>query len=98
MHGRAGDDGKNWLLMKLKDKYADTKTDVLEKSPNSVKSRRSLERIAQERENVWSGDAKEAAKLTAAKQAAIPSTLSPQLAVLATHPPAGGRLGARDQI
>jgi bifunctional non-homologous end joining protein LigD len=89
MPGKASGDGKNWLLMKLKDKFADTKSDVLEKSPNSVKTRRSLQRIANERENVWSGDAKKTAKLPAAKSAALPSALSPQLAVLAEHPPVG---------
>ncbi len=89
MHGRADDDGKNWLLMKLKDKFADTKKDVLKGLPDSVKSKRSIERIADERESVWSGDAKKTAKLKDAKTAALPASLSPQLAVLATRPPVG---------
>jgi bifunctional non-homologous end joining protein LigD len=89
MHGPSGDGGKNWLLMKLKDKFADAKTDVLKSNPDSVKSRRSIERIADERENVWSGEAKHTAKLPAARKSPLPSTLAPQLAALAAHPPVG---------
>jgi bifunctional non-homologous end joining protein LigD len=89
MHSRNGDGDKNWLLMKLKDKFANGKADILKTAPDSVKSRRSIETIADERENVWSSDAKKTAQIPAARKSALPQSLSPQLAVLAAHPPAG---------
>jgi bifunctional non-homologous end joining protein LigD len=89
MHGNAGEDGKNWLLIKSKDKYADPKRDILADEPNSVKTRRGLERIAGQRNAVWSKDAKQTAQLPGAVKSALPEKFAPQLAVLATHPPVG---------
>jgi len=89
MHGRAGDDGKNWLLFKVKDKYAGD-GDILKKD-KSVKTKRSLDQIAGDRDDVWSKDAKKTAKATHAKKSAWPKDFSPQLAVLAEHPPQGGQ-------
>jgi bifunctional non-homologous end joining protein LigD len=93
MGGSAGGDGKNggknWLLIKSRDKYASTTRDILEDSPRSVKSKRTLQRIEEDREDVWSDEAKETAKLEKAKKSAMPTTLSPQLAMLAEHPPMG---------
>jgi len=89
MHGRAGDGGKNWLLMKGKDKYASKSRDILEDAPQSVKSKRTLERIASERDDVWNSEAKKTSKLAGAEKSGMPSELSPQLAVLAEHPPTG---------
>jgi len=91
MHGKAGDDGKNWLLMKLKDEYADKSRDILSAAPNSVKSKRGLKRISGERENVWSSEAKKTARVPNAQTSALPDKLAPQLAVLATHPPTGAQ-------
>ncbi len=88
MHGKAGGDGKNWLLIKVKDKFA-RKDDVLSAKPASVKTRRGIEQIAKARDDVWSSDAKDAAKSRGARKAAMPAKLSPQLAVLAEHPPEG---------
>ena len=88
MHGKSGGDGKNWLLLKGKDKFA-SKDDVLIDEPASVKTRRQIEQIAEARDDVWSSDAKEAAKSRGARKAAMPAKLTPQLAVLADRPPEG---------
>jgi bifunctional non-homologous end joining protein LigD len=62
MGGRAGDDGKNWLLIKHRDKYArpDAKTDLLKRKPRSVISNRDMEEIAADSDRVWSSDGKAA--------------------------------------
>lgn len=52
MHGRAGDDGKNWLLFKVKDRFASTKRDIL-KEDHSVKTNRQMQEIADDRDEVW---------------------------------------------
>ena len=88
MHGKSGGDGKNWLLMKGKDKFA-SKDDVLIDEPASVKTRRQIEQIAEARDDIWSSDAKEAAKSRGARKAAMPAKFTPQLAVLADRPPEG---------
>lgn len=89
MHGKAGADGKNWLLMKLKDEFAKTSGDILVEEPKSVKSRRSLEQIAGQRDDVWSGQAKETGRINGAAKSTWPADFSPQLAVLAESPPVG---------
>ena len=89
MGGKAGEGGKNWLLIKSRDKFASTTRDILQESPRSVKSKKTLERIGKERQDVWSDEAKETSKLENAKKSAMPTSLSPQLAVLAEHPPVG---------
>ena len=56
MHGRmAGDDGKNWLLFKVKDEYADAKRDIL-KETASVKTHREMDAIADQRDSVWNSN------------------------------------------
>jgi bifunctional non-homologous end joining protein LigD len=77
MHGKAGGDGKNWLLMKLADRHA-TDTDILTDAPQSVKTSRSLDEIAGNARNKSAGK----------KWSRLP-TFSPQLAVLAEKPPTG---------
>jgi bifunctional non-homologous end joining protein LigD len=52
MHGKFGADGKNWLLMKVRDKFASTSRDVL-KQDQSVKTDRSMEEIAEQRDKIW---------------------------------------------
>jgi bifunctional non-homologous end joining protein LigD len=89
MHGKAGGDGKNWLLMKLKDKFAKSHGDILADEPQSVKSARSLEQIAGDRDDVWSGAAKKTGHIAGVIKSAWPGRLSPQLAVLAESPPTG---------
>jgi bifunctional non-homologous end joining protein LigD len=55
MSGRAGDDGKNWLLIKRLDKFArpDAKSSILERKPRSVLSDRSLDEIAAHADRIW---------------------------------------------
>jgi bifunctional non-homologous end joining protein LigD len=53
MHGPRSEDGKNWLLMKLKDKYATDKGDILVDKPLSVKTGRDLDEIAADKKAVW---------------------------------------------
>jgi bifunctional non-homologous end joining protein LigD len=89
MHGKAGGDGKNWLLMKLKDKYASASGDILADAPKSVKTSRSLNQIAGDRDDVWSGKAKETGRISGAIKSSWPREFSPQLAVLAESPPTG---------
>ncbi len=89
MHGKAGDEGKNWLLMKLKDQFASKTHDILESAPSSVKSDRSMDEIAGARDDVWSDGAKQIAHLAGAVKQAMPESFSPQLAVLAEAPPEG---------
>ena len=46
---RTGAEGpKNWLLIKMKDDYADREIDITEAEPNSAKTGRTLEEIAAE--------------------------------------------------
>jgi bifunctional non-homologous end joining protein LigD len=78
MGGRAGEDGKNWLLIKHDDKYAKLSKDfvLVDKKPKSVLSKRTLEQIAAAGDRVWSGNGAKsvktakAAKTQAAKKAA----------------------------
>src|SRR5580658_4057135 len=79
MHGSAGENGKNWLLFKVNDKFASKTRDILKDEPKSVKSKRTLEGIAEDREDVWSSDAKEIEKLKGADKTPMPKTLSPEL-------------------
>jgi bifunctional non-homologous end joining protein LigD len=48
MHGKASGGGKNWLLIKERDKEADEEADILKEAPDSAASGRSLEEIAKE--------------------------------------------------
>jgi bifunctional non-homologous end joining protein LigD len=131
MGGRAGEDGKSWLLIKHDDKAAKptNKYDVLKREPRSVATNRDLDEIAADADRVWTKDgeqkpskrkrpaAKSAKKssrqlgkkparksasasrskmiaqslgdLAGARRAKQPTSLSPQLATLATSPPAG---------
>jgi bifunctional non-homologous end joining protein LigD len=71
MSQTGGEPSKNWLLIKLKDKYARTKTRILEAEPLSVASGRSMDEIARDRDRVWSALAdtgETAASVTAAHE------------------------------
>ncbi len=89
MHGKAGGDGKNWLLIKVKDKFASSRGDILKDQPQSVKTKREIEQIADERDDVWDSDSKNLSKSSNARKSPLPTKFSPQLAVLADHPPEG---------
>ncbi len=88
MHGPAGGDGKNWLLIKGRDKFSGGK-DILAEAPRSVKTKRSMEDIAGDREDVWDSKSGGAAKVKGAHKSTMPAKLAPQLAVLTEHPPEG---------
>ncbi|WP_092048368.1 DNA ligase D [Planctomicrobium piriforme] len=68
MHGKAGDDGKNWLLIKEKDEYAlpEDEYNVTAEAPRSVLSDRGLDEIAAAGDKVWTS--KPAARKGAAKK------------------------------
>jgi bifunctional non-homologous end joining protein LigD len=54
MGGRAGDGGKNWLLIKRNDKAARKGSRILATNSKSVLSDRSMEEIAADADRVWS--------------------------------------------
>jgi bifunctional non-homologous end joining protein LigD len=58
MGGAAGEGGKNWLLIKHNDKYAKKTEDfnLVEKKPNSVVSKRTMDQIAAAADRVWSSN------------------------------------------
>jgi bifunctional non-homologous end joining protein LigD len=72
MGGRAGDGGKNWLLIKHRDKYArpNAKTDPLARKQRSVISGRTMEQIASDADRVWSSNGKAAAAKSRTKKKA----------------------------
>lgn len=59
MGGRAGEGGKNWLLIKSRDEEAldGGGPDVTEARPESVDTGRTLEEISEERDRVWDSHA-----------------------------------------
>eukprot|EP00913_Durusdinium_trenchii_P005670 g5288.t1 len=93
----AGDDGKNWLLIKSRDDDArETGAfDVRDARPDSVVTGRSLEEIADDGDRVWSSDqhavdvAVEPASLPGARRAEPPESFTPQLAQLVSTVPRG---------
>jgi bifunctional non-homologous end joining protein LigD len=89
MHGASGDGGKNWLLIKSRDQFADPTRNIVEEARSSVRSGRTLDRIRDARDEVWSPEAQATARLERARRSAMPTALSPQLAVLADRPPEG---------
>jgi bifunctional non-homologous end joining protein LigD len=64
MGGKAGDDGKNWLLIKHRDAEAKPagELDILERQPRSVISGREMDEIAADADSVWSSNRKKSAK------------------------------------
>ncbi len=91
-------DPKNWLLIKVRDKYAKAEPyDITEKKSRSVLSKKSIEQIPKATDKVWHSD--QAAKPTLKKSktkatkkkanSALPAAISPQLASLVDKPPAG---------
>ena len=60
MGGRAGEGGKNWLLIKHRDDQAKpkAKVDILKHEPNSALTGRDLDAIASDADAVWSSNGK----------------------------------------
>ena len=79
MSGRAGEDGKNWLLIKHDDKYAKLSKDfnLVEKKPKSVASKRTMEQIAAAADRVWASNGQAA---TASKRKAVAKRAQPRVA------------------
>src|SRR3954467_3699139 len=67
MGGRAGDDGKNWLLIKHRDDAAKplAKLDITKREPKSVLTGRELDEIASDADAVWSSNGKGSKKAKA---------------------------------
>lgn len=53
MHGAAGEDGRNWLLIKKQDRSASKKTDIVAARPQSVLTGRAIDEIAADADTVW---------------------------------------------
>lgn len=70
MSGRGREEGKDWLLIKKKDKYARSgKTfDVLNKYPASVATGRGMNEIAGARDRVWRSPGKKSKRASSAKE------------------------------
>jgi bifunctional non-homologous end joining protein LigD len=79
---------KNWLLMKLRDEFADGRADVL-KDAESVTSGRSMAEIAGDRDEVWDSNRGRATTSSRTPPAKWPRDIGVQLAVLAEKPPGG---------
>jgi bifunctional non-homologous end joining protein LigD len=64
MGGKAGDGGKNWLLIKHRDEESKTgpRSDVLKREPLSVVSGREMDEIAADADRVWSSNRNGAVK------------------------------------
>jgi len=56
MKGKRSDGGKNWLLIKDRDDHADRDADITDDRPESVKTGRSIEDVAADRDAVWGDD------------------------------------------
>lgn len=102
---RMGKNDKTWLLIKGKDKYARSSSeyDVLKAKPNSALSKKTMDEIADEAENVWNvlDPPKNKKRVLKKKQReqltfnldlphlSMPKIIYPQLATLVDEPPAG---------
>jgi bifunctional non-homologous end joining protein LigD len=87
---------KNWLFIKVKDKYAQSEQqyDITQAKSNSVLSRRSLQGIAKKFQAELSNKPKiikisKKTHLNKAKKKAIPKLIYPELATLVEKPPTG---------
>ncbi|MBS7540470.1 DNA ligase D [Ancylobacter lacus] len=58
MHGKPGERGENWLLIKGEDDFARTagQPDILKERPESVKTGRSVEEVARDADARWDSD------------------------------------------
>jgi bifunctional non-homologous end joining protein LigD len=93
MGGKSGEGGKNWLLIKERDEFADEDFSVVDEAPQSVTTGRGLEEIAAEKDKVWrsKSDRFDPAELAEARKGALPDWLEPELATLVEDAPTGDR-------
>src|SRR3954453_21455002 len=91
--GRAGEDGKNWLLIKHGDEAAKplAKFDITKRKPKSVISGRDLDEIAEDADAVWSSNRNGSKKSPAKSTAKNSKTKRPTAAKKAARPKANGR-------
>ncbi len=91
MGGRAGEEGKNWLLIKERDEHvrSSAELDIVEEQPNSVVTGRTMAQIAADHDTVWHSGKTLSAK-TIAKEAVPP----PQRAKMAKRIDASKLTGA----
>jgi ATP-dependent DNA ligase len=90
--GRSGD-SRPWLLIKEKDEAARRSSRIVEASPRSVASGRTLEEVAADPSSVWSSSRgkpdTDPARAPEARRAALPAFVRPQLATRVHEPPEG---------
>ncbi len=87
----AGEDAKNWLLIKVADEAA-IGTEVVEEQPQSVLSARTLEEVAAAPDAVWSAGRDAAGtRKRGRRDGAVPELLAPQFATLVDQPPEGAQ-------
>ena len=101
--GRNARDDRSWLLIKEKDAFVRPSREfsVVDERPESVATGRTLEEVARERDRVWHSDRETAGKssdpglraraaaVPGARAAALPKSLTPELATLVDEAPAG---------
>jgi len=85
-----GDDDKAWLLIKSRDEDASDTREVLEEA-TSVKTRRTMDEIAGERDAVWHSEDFDPSSVAGSRKAAFPAGLKPQLPQLAKEAPKGDK-------
>ncbi len=98
MSGRAGDDCKNWLLIKRRDDEPRSAPDDSLRDDTSVITGRSMQQIARERDRTWTSQGEEEpdrpappdpAVLSNAARVPLPEEPRPLLATLAREAPKG---------
>lgn len=58
MHGKMGENGKNWLLIKHQDAAAKKRFDITKKEPLSALTGRTMEEITEDKRKIWHGKKK----------------------------------------
>lgn len=98
---RSKKDSKSWFLIKAKDRYARSLQDydITQKKPNSVKSKLTLDEIAENAEAIWSKKGLEKSKKkvnetlnlknSSLSRESYPEKISPHLATLVDQAPMG---------
>jgi bifunctional non-homologous end joining protein LigD len=84
MSGKAGEHGKNWLLIKSDDESANKRKNILTAEPNSVVSGRDLKEIAAAKDSVWNSSRPSNKSATTKKAAVSSSTKRPAKAAVKT--------------
>ncbi len=93
MGGKSGEGGKNWLLIKERDAWANEGFSVVDEAPWSVATGRGLEKIAADKDAVWRSNAgrSDPSQLPGARKGSLPDWMEPELATLVGNAPSGDR-------